>query len=91
MGEQKNELILQMIANLKIAIEEAQKQQGTENRKVLNSLFDALETEGILIDTEQEAKKALLARIDYLEKEVEMIKELVARSLKANTDKVLKG
>lgn len=91
MDKQKNETLKQMIAGLKKAIEDSQNQPGVDGQKALNILFNELDAEGLLVDPEGEAKKALLDRVDHLEKEVGLLKDLVARSFHIDTSVVLKG
>jgi len=91
MNEQKNEDLKQMIAGLKKAIEETQGLPGAKDEKALNTLFNELDAEGLLVDPEQEAKKTLLDRVTRLENEVESIKDLLARAFHNVDHKVLKG
>lgn len=70
--------------------EEPKFENKVEGKKALDGLFDALDDEGLLVDPEQEVQN-LLDRVSNLEKEVDVLKDLLARALNVNDGKVLKG
>jgi len=62
-----------------------------EGQKAVDALFEAMDKDGILVDPEQEAKKDLTNRVRKLEHEVDLLKDLLARALRVDNDRVLKG
>lgn len=62
-----------------------------EGQRAVDALFEAMDKDGILVNPEQEAKKDLINRVRKLEHEVDLLKDLVARALRVDNDRVLKG
>lgn len=64
-----------------------------EGKKALDRLFEELDDKGLLVDPEQESQavKQLSDRVSDLEKEVDLLKDLIARALDVNKGQVLKG